>query len=158
MICHLQIIQNHTVLWCLLQSWMFKWLTPHATWLLTVSRTWLCSLNWLPEIRHHIVIHTLIRHNKEWTLIGSLIRLTDWLIVGRRYFICNVFISMTRRTATQACYSAQAKTGAESWIQHGFFFFLVGVAIRHSWGADWSQVSNLETLIGLRALYLDHVL
>ena len=47
-----------------------------------------------------------------------------------------------------------------SWF--GFFFFYisfkVGVANRHSRGTDWSQVSNLEMLIGLRALYSDHVL
>ena len=33
-----------------------------------------------------------------------------------------------------------------------------GVANRHSWDADWSQVGNLETLIGSRALYSDHAL
>ena len=39
-----------------------------------------------------------------------------------------------------------------------FYFFLVGVTNQHSWGTDWSQVGNLEMLIGSRALYSDHVL
>ena len=38
------------------------------------------------------------------------------------------------------------------------FYYLVGVANRHSSDADRSQVDNLETLIGSRALYFDHVL
>ena len=29
-----------------------------------------------------------------------------------------------------------------------FFFFFFYVANRHSWDADWSQVGNLETVIG----------
>ena len=34
------------------------------------------------------------------------------------------------------------------------FFFLVGVANRHSWDADWSQIGNLETLWDVRSTSL----
>ena len=41
------------------------------------------------------------------------------------------------------------RPGAKSWIRLGLFLFLlflflVGVANQHSWGADWSQVVNLD--------------
>ena len=39
-----------------------------------------------------------------------------------------------------------------------FFCFFFGVANRHYWDADWSQVGNLEALIGSRKLYSDHAL
>ena len=39
-----------------------------------------------------------------------------------------------------------------------FFSFFFYITNRHSWDADWSQVGNLEMLIGSRALYSDHVL
>ena len=61
-------------------------------------------------------------------------------------------------------YLAQAKgegPSLKSVLVPFFFFYIsfkVGVANRHSRGTDWSQVSNLEMLIGLRALYSDHVL
>ena len=42
--------------------------------------------------------------------------------------------------------------------QSCLFLFLVVVANRHSWDADWSQFDNLEDLIGSRALYSDYVL
>ena len=32
-----------------------------------------------------------------------------------------------------------------------FFFFFFYVANRHSWDADWSQVGNLETVIGRKS-------
>ena len=35
--------------------------------------------------------------------------------------------------------------------------FCCSFANRHSWGVDWLQVGNLETLIGSHALYSDHV-
>ena len=35
-----------------------------------------------------------------------------------------------------------------------FVLFLVGVANRHSWDVDWSQVGNLETLIGRKSALL----
>ena len=51
-------------------------------------------------------------------------------------------------------YSAQAKDRGPS-LKSGsvcLFVFIFGVANRHSWDADWSQVGNLETLIRARGI------
>ena len=54
-------------------------------------------------------------------------------------------------------YSAQPKGRVPS-LKSGSFFFGGGVANWHSWDADWSQVGNLETLMGSRAVFWSHAL
>ena len=50
------------------------------------------------------------------------------------------------------CYSALAK----GWELSLFFFFFFSsyVANRHAWDADWSQIGNLETVIGRKSALL----
>ena len=94
--------------------------------------------------------------------------MSDSLIDSAFAWFSTQFITWPRpKTGTVSFFSTRPRPkrpGAES--QNGLplflfsfllFLFLVGVTNRHSWGADWSKVVNLETLIGSRALNSDHV-
>ena len=85
------------------------------------------------------------------------------LVVSQGFGVAFIFLAVKRKSHIINYYITRPRPKAGSRVLNParfvfVFVFFCGVANRHSWDADWSQIGNHETLIGSRALYSDHVL